>query len=463
MVLRVAVPPEEMKPLARLRRIGRSEMNLDTGVERTTGPLQAFLRRNFSFLKRQQRDWKITVIRTSLDRLAYQVVFPYLSVYIMALGATGLQLGIVNSIGMIVAGICGPYTGWLIDRIGPKKIYLSGIAILVASYLCYGLARSWETTIIAMVGYWLGYSTSIHSCATICGNCLSNRDRATGMLICETVAAGLLGVVGPMTAAWLVGVFGGVDADGIRPLFFSALLVTAGTFVIVWTQLSETGPVKGTTRKTNLLADISHVLAGGRDLKKWLVISSISQLPLGMVFPYTQAFAHSVKGADEFVLGAMVTGSALTSIVFAIPFGRLADRIGRKKLLGLTIPLFWLSNIVLVLAPSPALLFIAGILQGFYFIGSPITSAIERELVRPEHMGRWLGINRCFKMLVSAGMAFAAGLIWDRIGPEWIFIIFVAIDLLIRIPLLYGMPETLHASLETDAAACGQAKQPISS
>jgi len=63
------------------------------------------------FLKRQQRDWKITVIRTSLDRLAYQTIFPYLSIYIVALGATATQLGLVNSIGMIVGGIVGPLTG----------------------------------------------------------------------------------------------------------------------------------------------------------------------------------------------------------------------------------------------------------------------------------------------------------------------------------------------------------------
>jgi hypothetical protein len=43
---------------------------------------------------------------------------------------------------------------------------------------------------------------------------------------------------------------------------------------------------------------------------------------------------------------------------------------------------------MLILAPSSVILFIAGILQGFYFIGSPITSAIERELVPPEQMGR---------------------------------------------------------------------------
>ena len=89
-----------------------------------------------------------------------------------------------------------------------------------------------------MVGYWLGYATSIHSCATICGNCLVNKDRATGMLICETVAAGLLGVAGPMLATWLVALSGGVTTGGIRPLFFSGLILTIVTFVIVLTQLS---------------------------------------------------------------------------------------------------------------------------------------------------------------------------------------------------------------------------------
>lgn len=367
----------------------------------------------------------------------------------MALGATGVQLGIVNSIGMIVAGFCGPFTGRLIDRIGPKKIYLIGITVTAASYLCYGLAQNWEVTIIAMVCYWLGYATSIHSCATICGNCLVNQDRATGMLICETVAAGLLGVAGPMIGTWLVTLLGGVNTGGIRPLFFSGLIVTIATFVIVSTQLSERKWGEVSSKRTPLLKDISHVFKGGKNLKKWIVISSISQLPLGMVFPYTQVFAHSIKGANEFVLGAMVTGSALASIVFAIPFGRLADRIGRKKLLFFTIPLFWVSNLMLIFAPSSAILFIAGILQGFYFIGSPITAAIERELVPPEQMGRWLGICRFFKMILSASLALIAGIIWDKIGPQYIFIVFVGIDLLIRMPLLIRIPETLHTQFKS--------------
>ncbi|MCX5821425.1 MAG: MFS transporter [Deltaproteobacteria bacterium] len=420
-------------------------------TEQSAGPLPAFLGDGLAFLKRQHRDWKITVLRTSMERLAYQMVFPYLSIYIVALGATGTQLGIVNSIGMIIAGIFGPFTGWFIDRIGPKKIYLIGIGFLVVSYLTYGLAQSWEVTIIAMIGYWLGFSTSNHSCSTICGNCLVNRDRATGMLICETVAAGLLGMAGPLLATWLVTLYGGVNTAGIRPLFFSGLLVTIVTFVIVLTQLSAQKWVKSGSQRPHLFRDISQVLKGGRHLKKWLVIGAVSQLPLGLVFPFTQVFAHQIKGANEFILGIMVAGSALSSIVCAIPLGRLADRIGRKRVLYITIPLFWISNLMLIWATSTAFLVIAGILQGFYFIGAPVAAAIERELVPPEQMGRWVGINRFFKMVLSALLALSAGVIWDRIGPQYIFILFVGIDLLIRMPLLISIPETLHGHFKPGA------------
>jgi len=103
----------------------------------------------------------------------------------------------VNTAGMGVAGLLSPFTGWLIDRIGTKRIYLTGISLLVISYLIYGVAHSW-TIIIAMIAWWLGDTTSIHSCATVCANSLKNKDRATDMSLCETLAQGLLGIVGPM-------------------------------------------------------------------------------------------------------------------------------------------------------------------------------------------------------------------------------------------------------------------------
>ena len=67
--------------------------------------------RGVSFFTKQDRDWKVSVARTNLTQFFYRLVLPYLSIYIMALGATGTQLGIVNSVGMAIAGISGPLSG----------------------------------------------------------------------------------------------------------------------------------------------------------------------------------------------------------------------------------------------------------------------------------------------------------------------------------------------------------------
>ena len=396
-----------------------------------------------AFLARQAHDWRVTVTRTSLDRLAYQMVVPYLSLYILSLGATATQLGMVISLGMFLAGLIGPFSGWYIDRIGPRKIYLLGIGLVACSYLTYGLANDWTFAFIAMATYWLGYSLSTHSCATICGNCLVNKDRATGMMICETFAAGLLGMAGPLIGAWLVTFFGGVTTAGIRPLFFVAFLFSGITFGIVMTQLSNQR-WHTSSHAPHLFRDLSQVLREGQHLKRWLLIASLGQMPLGMVFSFSQVFAHEIQGADEFMLAAMVTGSALTSIIFAMPLGRLADRVGRKRVLYISIPLFWLSTILLIVSPHPAFLLAAGIFQGFYYIGGPIAGAMERELVPAEHMGRWIGIARFTKMLFNAVATFLAGIIWDKVGPQYVFLSFVAIDLVFRFPLLISMPETLR-------------------
>ncbi|MBI4334116.1 MAG: MFS transporter [Chloroflexi bacterium] len=257
----------------------------------------------------------------------------------------------------------------------------------------------------------------------------------------------------PVLGAWLVARSGGINVEGIRPLFFVALVITAGSFAIVFAWLSSRKWTISAETGFNLIQDIGQLFREGRHLKRWLIISSIAQLPTGMILPFSQVFAHQVKGANEYVLGAMVTGSALTSVLVAVPLGRLADRVGRKKALYVTMPLFWISNLILVWAAGPVGLIVAGILQGFFYIGGPIAGAMERELVPAEQMGRWLGVVRFFRMILAAGLAFAAGLIWDRIGPQYVFLTFVAIDVFLRMPLLIGMPETMGWRLGKPASS----------
>ena len=164
----------------------------------------------------------------------YSIVSPYLSVYTMGLGASATQLGLVNSAGMAAAGLIAPLIGWIIDQRGVRRIYLIGIALLAASYLTYAVAGSWAIAVLAMVAYWLGQGLSGQSCSTICGNSIRSEDRATAMSLCETLAAGVLGMLAPLLGAALVARFGGVNVAGIRPLFYLSLFGTIGSFVMIY-------------------------------------------------------------------------------------------------------------------------------------------------------------------------------------------------------------------------------------
>ena len=415
-------------------------------AEKTFGAIS----KGYDFLKRQQRDWKITVVRSNLNVFIYQMVFPYLSVYTRELGATGTQLGMVNSIGMGVSGLVSPFLGWLIDRSGVKRIYLIGIVLLAVSYLVYGLAQGWLIIIVAMITYWLGMGVSIQGCTVICGNSLASEERATGMAICETLGMGLLGLIAPMVGAQLVTTFGGVNVSGIKPLFFVCLAGIIATFFLILTQLSNRKWGSLGEASPNFFRDLSQVFKQGHNLKRWLLITSVASLPMGMIIPFAQVFAHEVKGADQYILGAMVTASAVAPLVLGIPMGRLADRIGRKKVIYLTMPFMWAANLMLIFAPNPGFLGAAGALRGFFMTGMVVTGAMGYELVPAEQMGRWMGIMRFFRMLLAAGAVYLAGVIWDNVGPQYLFLSVIAFDLLIRIPLLIGMPETLGSRVGTE-------------
>jgi MFS family permease len=372
----------------------------------------------------------------------YRLVLPYLAIYAMALGATGTQLGIINSVGMGVAAISGFFSGGLVDRIGVKKIYLLGIVILAASYLIYGLAGSWPILIIAMVAYWLGNNTAILGCSVVCANCLKSANRATGMSICETFGMGLLSLAAPMLAAWMVTAFGGVNVQGIRPLFLVCAAGVAVTFILVLTRLSNRGWRNTRSNGSNFFQGFSQIFKEGRNLKRMLIIASLTGMEMGMVTPYIQPFANQFKGADQFVLGAMVTAGAVVPLVLGIPFGRLSDRMGRKMVIYLTALPVVASYIMLIYAPNSIFLIASGALQGFFVITSIVTVAMSRELVPPDQMGRWMGILGLGRMGLAAIMTYACGLIWDHVGPQYVFW-FIIVFYIIRLPLLIGMPETL--------------------
>lgn len=394
------------------------------------------------------KNWKVTAARASFDKLIYQMIFPYLSIYIVGLGASGTSLGLANGLGMALSALFGLLGVSFLKRSGTRRVYIDGLAIIALSYLLLGVAGNWVIGVAGIMIWWLGSTEVGLCCNVVCGNSLGNKVRATAMGSCESVAQGTMSFIGPAIGAGLVGLLGGLSVAAVRPLFFIAFAGEIGVFFFVRRNLGECGILAANPGKSGSssfrLANPFQMLKGKKGLGKFIAVSCLTNLPLGMVLPFTQLFASEAKSASPYILGAMVTGSALVSLLVGLPLGGLADKVGRKKILYFLAPLYLASNLLIVFSSDPRLLILSGILLGSFPVTQVISAAMAFEQVPPEFMGDWMAILRFFKMAMGAILTIVAGLIWDHLGGKWVFLLAAGIDLLVRIPLLISIPETLE-------------------
>jgi len=107
-------------------------------------------------------------------------------------------------------------------------------------------------------------------------------------------------------------------------------------------------------------------------------------------------------------------------------------------------PIYCFAYLLFAFAPSPKWLIIAGFLMGFRMITGVTGSAMTPELVPKQFIGRWRGIIGLCTGLITIPAPIIGGLVWKHLGPEWVFIIPIFIDILVRLPILSTVPETLN-------------------
>jgi MFS-type transporter involved in bile tolerance (Atg22 family) len=275
-------------------------------------------------------------------------------------------------------------------------------------------------------------------CPMVCGSTLKNEERATGMQICDTIAA-LPRIVAPVVAAYLITFFGGMNAEGIRPLYW----IEVGGFLLAALVIFRyfEDPREGQAIEPSpLLGGIRKVFEEGVMVKRWIVYTLLSTFPMFMAI-YIPLYARELKGANQFVLGLMDTAYWLVVVLLALPIGLRADRLGRKRVVMLLTPLYSVSLFLLLYAPNDAVLVIAGLLNGFIMLASVTQGAISVELVPQELLGSWFGMLGLFRGLANVISPALGGLLWKTLGPAYV-LYFLALTQLIKLPILASMPSS---------------------
>ena len=399
------------------------------------------------FLSSQSKNFKVLLIRGAGAQFMQQLVANFSSLYIIELGATALQLSAIRSVGAAVNALISLPAGWLSDVYSIKKIMTLGMIIQIISIALYALAQDWRWIIAAVIFGTLTMTLVFRIGNIILANSLSDSNRARGYGMRETIMR-TFSVFAPTIGGVLVQLFGGISVEGIRPLYYIQLVGVSAVSLYVVRNLEdiETG---GNARPDSFIEEYREMFGAGEKLKLFAFIQSLGAVTMGLSMPFPFVYAAEFKAADPLTIGYMGTCLSLATMILAIPMGTLADRRGRKFSVFTSRPFFYLSYLLLVLAPPGAswVLMLAWLCRGIQ-MSNRSWMAMSMEMVPPRFRGRWTGFLSLIQNLLRVPAMLLGGYLYESGRPELVFLIPVVVDLFIRMPLLYTLPETLKRTPE---------------
>ena len=180
-----------------------------------------------------------------------------------------------------------------------------------------------------------------------------------------------------------------------------------------------------------------------REKKIILIVASLASF----LVPYTgssitvalPAMASQFH-ADAITLGWITSAYIISAALFIVPFGRLADIVGRKKIFIIGVLIFTIASLASAFAPTVSILLVARFIQGIGGAMLFATSvAIVTQVYGPGERGWALGIVIA---TVYAGLSigpFLGGILTDHFGWPAIFLVNVPLGLATIVLTLRGV------------------------
>jgi MFS family permease len=370
-------------------------------------------------------------------------VNPYNSLYIIALGATASQLGLLTSIGLALSSILTLLIGWICDRVNRKRIFLSGALIGILVPITYVSAPNWAWLAPAFLFYGLSDGIIFPAWQAMYANSVKNKTRGTiyGLanvfILTPILFAGIIG-------GWIASHFGGLTVNGIKPLYLLQATLLALTFIIVWKFLENhnNGHGRQTYNLKNMINDYKEVLKK-EGVLSWVMMKSLGSISIGMAGPFWMVYAAMVHNASAMTIAYMVTARSLTQILLSPFSGNLVDSIGRKKMILSGRLIMYLGVFVFLSGGNLPQLILAWILMGINDSTNIAWSAEEAELVPPSQRSRISALSHGAFNALAVPASLLGGYLYDFINPLTPFLVMIIIDGLIRMPIIYlRVPES---------------------
>lgn len=176
-----------------------------------------------------------------LGNFARAMVFPYASLYIIALGGDARTIGLVNFLRPLAGLFIFPIAGHLADRASRVKLIVLSNYLSVAFVLMYILAPNWQ--MVALAGLLQGLAVlGFPPRSALIADSLSPEDRGRGIATMNTISSGF-SIFAPYLAGVVVDMHG--SNTGVRMLYGGMMLLYLASAFIHLCFLKETMSVTG--------------------------------------------------------------------------------------------------------------------------------------------------------------------------------------------------------------------------
>jgi len=265
----------------------------------------------------------------------------YFSLYaVEEVGASSVELGLI----FLVSTLCfffGGFLGFLADSVGRKNVIVVGTSLYSLLTLAMGLSKSWITLALSLAGIRLIHSCYFGSMLAMTAESVDPSRRGMALSMLNLLSfAGL--VPAPYVGSWLHAFYG-----SYQQLFAVSAMLTS-LMAVSRLILRETLPLesRGKPSLRSIKLKMLDALSSSRDLKGVLVLSGLysfsSSLTMG-IYGLWILYATEVAGLSTEELGLWGAIYQAAFMLTVLPAGRLADKVGFKKMLFIGIPVEALS------------------------------------------------------------------------------------------------------------------------
>ncbi|MFE8886261.1 MFS transporter [Pseudarthrobacter enclensis] len=358
------------------------------------------------------------LLHSALIQAVTFLVRPAATYRALELDVPGYALGVLAASYAVFPLLLAVPTGGLVDRLGERRLMAIGAGVVLG---CSTFLLFWGSSIVALIMGTALLGAGQLACvvgqqAVVANNAASTRmDSAFGYL---TFAASLGQALGPLAIS-LVG--GNSVQPDTRAIFLLAVAMSAVLFLDTFLVSAE---VSGKAKAGTAGGGTGNALALLRTpgVARALATSATVLAVVDLTMVYLPALGTD-RGLTAATVGAMLTVRAVFSMVSRLLLGKVSRRIGRMRLLVISLAL---STAALAAAavPMPAwLLFgVMAVLGLGLGIGQPLTMSWLSAQAPAGQRGRALALRLAGNRVGQVVLPSAIGVVAAGLGAAGVFL-----------------------------------------